>query len=39
MSLLEDEFCDQVPSRIDNVFIPADVTPDRVVTSIHDYCG
>ncbi|VDN55929.1 unnamed protein product [Dracunculus medinensis] len=37
MSLLEDEFCDQVPSRIDNVFIPADVTPDRVVTSIHDY--
>ncbi|VDK83319.1 unnamed protein product [Onchocerca ochengi] len=39
MSLLEDEFCANVPSRIDNIVIPADVTPEGVVTSIHDYCA
>lgn len=39
MSLLEDEFCPKVPPRIDNIMIPADVTPEGVVTSIHDYCG
>ncbi|MFH4981708.1 hypothetical protein AB6A40_008417 [Gnathostoma spinigerum] len=37
MSLLEDEFCCAVPPRIDRVLIPADVTPEGVVTSIHDY--
>uniref|UniRef100_A0A915Q1W6 Mitochondrial Rho GTPase 1 n=1 Tax=Setaria digitata TaxID=48799 RepID=A0A915Q1W6_9BILA len=39
MSLLEDEFCAKVPPRIDNIMIPADVTPEGVVTSIHDYCA
>ncbi|VDK43175.1 unnamed protein product [Anisakis simplex] len=39
VSLLEDEFFENVPSRIDNVMIPADVTPERVLTSIHDYCA
>ncbi|KAK6109604.1 Mitochondrial Rho GTPase 1 [Brugia pahangi] len=39
MSLLEDEFCANVPPRIDNIMIPADVTPEGVVTSIHDYCA
>ncbi|CAG9531897.1 unnamed protein product [Cercopithifilaria johnstoni] len=39
MSLLEDEFCPKVPPRINNIIIPADVTPEGVVTSIHDYCA
>lgn len=39
MSLIEDEFCAKVPPRVDDIMIPADVTPEGVVTSIHDYCG
>ncbi|VDK85597.1 unnamed protein product [Litomosoides sigmodontis] len=39
MSLLEDEFCPKVPPRIANIMIPADVAPEGVVTSIHDYCA
>ncbi|KAF8370838.1 miro-1 [Pristionchus pacificus] len=37
MSLLEDEFVDRVPPRVDKVLIPADVTPENVTTSITDY--
>ncbi|CAD6190743.1 unnamed protein product [Caenorhabditis auriculariae] len=36
MSLLEDEFVDHVPKRLDRVLIPADVTPENVTTSIVD---
>ncbi|VDK48601.1 unnamed protein product [Gongylonema pulchrum] len=39
MSLLKDRFCENVPARVDNIVIPADVTPEGVVTSIHDFCG
>ncbi|PAV63751.1 hypothetical protein WR25_08001 [Diploscapter pachys] len=36
MSLLEDEWVDSVPQRLDRVLIPADVTPENVTTSIMD---
>ncbi|CAI5449345.1 unnamed protein product [Caenorhabditis angaria] len=36
MSLLEDEWVDLVPPRLDKVLIPADVTPENVTTSIVD---
>ncbi|CAB3406367.1 unnamed protein product [Caenorhabditis bovis] len=36
MSLLEDEWVDTVPKRLDRVLIPADVTPENVTTSIVD---
>ncbi|ULT96341.1 hypothetical protein L3Y34_004744 [Caenorhabditis briggsae] len=36
MSLLEDEWVDAVPRRLDRVLIPADVTPENVTTSIVD---
>ncbi|VDD96185.1 unnamed protein product [Enterobius vermicularis] len=39
VALLEDEFHSNVPSRINNVMIPADVTPENIVTSIHDFCA
>uniref|UniRef100_A0A158R4B8 Mitochondrial Rho GTPase n=1 Tax=Syphacia muris TaxID=451379 RepID=A0A158R4B8_9BILA len=39
VALLEDEFLSTVPPRINNVTIPPDVTPENIVTSIHDYCG
>ncbi|CAJ0931332.1 unnamed protein product, partial [Mesorhabditis belari] len=39
MALLEDEFVDHVPSKLDPVLIPADVTPENVVTSIVDTCS
>lgn len=36
MSLLEDEWVDRVPKRLDRVVIPADVTPENVTTCIMD---
>ncbi|VDM97159.1 unnamed protein product [Thelazia callipaeda] len=39
MSLLQDAFCVKVPPRIDNIIIPSDITPEGVITSIHDYCA
>ncbi|KAK6061331.1 metallo-beta-lactamase domain protein [Cooperia oncophora] len=36
MSLLEDEWVENVPARLDRVLIPADVTPENVTTSIVD---
>ncbi|CAI4223896.1 unnamed protein product [Auanema sp. JU1783] len=36
MSLLDDEWVDFVPKRIERVLIPADVTPENVTTSIVD---
>ncbi|KJH51864.1 GTP-binding domain protein [Dictyocaulus viviparus] len=36
MSLLEDEWVEYVPPKLDRVLIPADVTPENVTTSIVD---
>uniref|UniRef100_A0A7I4YIZ6 Mitochondrial Rho GTPase n=1 Tax=Haemonchus contortus TaxID=6289 RepID=A0A7I4YIZ6_HAECO len=36
MSLLEDEWVENVPAKLDRVLIPADVTPENVTTSIVD---
>ncbi|VDM60787.1 unnamed protein product [Angiostrongylus costaricensis] len=36
MSLLEDEWVEHVPPKLDRVLIPADVTPENVTTSIVD---
>jgi GTPase SAR1 family protein len=37
MSLISEEFNDSVPSRLDHVLIPADVTPEHVATLIVDF--
>lgn len=37
MALLEDQFLESVPPCLDTILIPADVTPDGVITEIIDY--
>ncbi|OCT64494.1 mitochondrial Rho GTPase 2 isoform X1 [Xenopus laevis] len=39
MALVGEEFPDEVPSRAEEITIPADVTPERVPTHIVDYSG
>uniref|UniRef100_A0AAX7SWM7 Mitochondrial Rho GTPase n=1 Tax=Astatotilapia calliptera TaxID=8154 RepID=A0AAX7SWM7_ASTCA len=39
MSLVSEEFPDEVPLRAEEITIPADVTPERVPTHIVDYSG
>ena len=37
MSLISEEFPDQTPPRMEEITIPADVTPERVATHIVDF--
>lgn len=37
LSLVSEEFPDQVPPRSEEITIPADVTPEKVPTNIVDY--
>ena len=37
MSLVSEEFPEEVPPRAEEITIPADVTPERVPTHIVDY--
>lgn len=37
MALLEDQFSESVLPCLDTILIPADVTPDGVITEIIDY--
>uniref|UniRef100_A0A8C9VFD6 Mitochondrial Rho GTPase n=1 Tax=Scleropages formosus TaxID=113540 RepID=A0A8C9VFD6_SCLFO len=39
MTLVSEEFPDEVPLRAEEITIPADVTPERVPTHIVDYSG
>uniref|UniRef100_A0A672FTB8 Mitochondrial Rho GTPase n=1 Tax=Salarias fasciatus TaxID=181472 RepID=A0A672FTB8_SALFA len=39
MSLVGEEFPEEVPSRAEEITIPADVTPEKVPTHIVDYSG
>uniref|UniRef100_A0A8C6P626 Mitochondrial Rho GTPase n=1 Tax=Nothobranchius furzeri TaxID=105023 RepID=A0A8C6P626_NOTFU len=39
MSLVSEEFPDVVPYRVEEITIPADVTPEKVPTHIVDYSG
>ena len=39
MSLVSEEFPDAVPGRIEEIVIPAEVTPEKIPTFIIDYCG
>lgn len=39
LSLVSDEYADDVPSRAEEITIPADVTPEQVPTRIVDYSG
>uniref|UniRef100_A0A4W4EN92 Mitochondrial Rho GTPase n=1 Tax=Electrophorus electricus TaxID=8005 RepID=A0A4W4EN92_ELEEL len=39
MSLVSEEFPDVVPYKVEEITIPADVTPERVPTHIVDYSG
>ncbi|EDO38534.1 predicted protein [Nematostella vectensis] len=38
LSLVSEEFPDEVPMRAEEITIPADVTPEKVPTHIVDYC-
>lgn len=39
MSLVSEEFPDDVPGKAEEITIPADVTPEQVPTNIVDYSG
>ncbi|KAK2097190.1 Mitochondrial Rho GTPase 2 [Saguinus oedipus] len=39
LSLVGEEFPEEVPSRAEEITIPADVTPEKVPTHIVDYSG
>lgn len=39
LSLVSEEFPDEVPPRAEEITIPADVTPEKVPTNIVDYSG
>lgn len=39
LSLVSEEFPEDVPSKAEEITIPADVTPEMVPTSIVDYSG
>ena len=38
LALVSEEFPEDVPDRIEEITIPADVTPEKVPTYIADYC-
>lgn len=39
LSLVSEEFPEDVPSKAEEITIPADVTPEKVPTNIVDYSG
>lgn len=39
LSLVSEEFPDDVPTKAEEITIPADVTPEQVPTNIVDYSG
>ena len=39
LSLVSEEFPEDVPARAEEITIPADVTPEQVPTHIVDYSG
>lgn len=39
LSLVSEEFPEDVPLKAEEITIPADVTPELVPTHIVDYCG
>lgn len=39
LSLVSEEFPEDVPGRAEEITIPADVTPEQVPTNIVDYSG
>lgn len=39
LSLVSEEFPDEVPAKAEEITIPADVTPEQVPTNIVDYSG
>lgn len=39
LSLVSEEFPEDVPPRAEEITIPADVTPEKVPTNIVDYSG
>lgn len=39
LSLVSEEFPDDVPPKAEEITIPADVTPEQVPTNIVDFCG
>lgn len=39
LSLVSEEFPEEVPTRAEEITIPADVTPEKVPTHIVDYCA
>lgn len=39
MSLVSEEFPEEVPGKAEEITIPADVTPEQVPTNIVDYSG
>lgn len=39
LSLVSEEFADEVPSKAEEITIPPDVTPEQVPTDIVDYSG
>ena len=39
LSLVSDEYAEDVPSKAEEITIPADVTPEQVPTRIVDYSG
>lgn len=39
LSLVSEEFAEDVPNKAEEITIPADVTPEQVPTNIVDYSG
>lgn len=39
LSLVSEEFPEDVPPKAEEITIPADVTPEQVPTNIVDFCG
>lgn len=39
LSLVSEEYAEEVPSKAEEITIPADVTPEQVPTHIVDYSG
>jgi GTPase SAR1 family protein len=39
LTLISEEFTEDVPPRVEQIIIPAEVTPEKVVSCINDYSG
>lgn len=39
LSLVTEEFTEHVPPKVEEITIPADVTPEQIPTNIVDICG